>query len=112
VHCHQQALVGRDATAATLRAAQLHAQVLDAGCCGMAGAFGFDKEHFGVSIDIGERMLLPAVRQAPDDTVVIADGFSCREQIRQTTGRRPYHFAEVIWHALGGRDEDGAVART
>jgi FAD/FMN-containing dehydrogenase/Fe-S oxidoreductase len=112
VHCHQQALVGRDATAATLRAAQLPAQVLDAGCCGMAGAFGFDKQHFGVSIDIGERVLLPAVREAPDDTVVIADGFSCREQIRQTTGRRPYHFAEVIWHALGGRDEDRAVART
>jgi FAD/FMN-containing dehydrogenase/Fe-S oxidoreductase len=100
VHCHQQALLGRDATAATFRAAQLNARVLDAGCCGMAGAFGFDKAHFQVSMDIGDRVLLPAVREAPQDTVVIADGFSCREQIRQTTERRPYHLAEVVWRAL------------
>jgi FAD/FMN-containing dehydrogenase/Fe-S oxidoreductase len=110
VHCHQQALIGRDATGATLRAARLNARVLDAGCCGMAGAFGFDKAHFEVSIDIGERVLLPAVREAADDTVVIADGFSCREQIRQETGRRASHFAEVIWRSFEGHDEDGTVA--
>jgi Fe-S oxidoreductase len=109
VHCHQQALVGRDATAATLRAARLDADVLDAGCCGMAGAFGFEKDHFQVSIDIGERVLLPAIRRAADDTVVIADGFSCREQICQTTGRRASHVAEIVWQSLEGRHEDSAV---
>jgi hypothetical protein len=80
----------------------------------MAGSFGFDKRHYNVSVDVGERVLLPAVREAPDDTLIIADGFSCREQIHQLAGRRAEHFAEVVRRGLdrGGRHEDGAVARS
>ena len=65
-------------------------------CCGMAGAFGFEREHYEVSMRLGERALLPRVREADSETLVIADGFSCREQIRQGTGRLPLHFAEVV----------------
>ena len=62
-------------------------RALDSGCCGMAGAFGFEKDHYDVSIKVGERALLPTVRNADKDTLIIADGFSCREQIDQTTDR-------------------------
>jgi Fe-S oxidoreductase len=96
LHCHQQALVGRDETAATLKAAHVDAHILDSGCCGMAGSFGFDKKHHKISLEIGERVLLPAVRDAPTATWILADGFSCREQIRQSTGRIPRHFAEMV----------------
>ena len=72
-----------------------------AGCCGMSGAFGFEKEHYDVSIACGERVLLPAVRAAAGDTLLIADGFSCREQIRQTTDRVALHTAQVMKIALG-----------
>jgi len=76
--------------------------MLDAGCCGMAGAFGYDKQHFRVSLDVGERLLLPAVRAAPEGTTVVANGFSCREQIHQLTGRHAYHLAQVISEKVGG----------
>ncbi len=72
----------------------------DTGCCGMAGAFGFEKEHFDISIKCGERVLLPEVRKAAEDTLLIADGFSCREQVRQTTDRVLLHLSEVIQMAL------------
>jgi Fe-S oxidoreductase len=100
VHCHQQALAGRDSLASTFGEARLKAEILDAGCCGMAGSFGFDRQHYGVSMAVGERMLLPAVRRAADSTTIIADGFSCREQIRHATRRRARHFAEVVSEAL------------
>ena len=100
VHCHQQALMGREPSEAALGASGLDARVLDAGCCGMAGAFGYDARHYDVSVAVGERALLPAVRQAPAGSVVIANGFSCREQIRQLTGRQPRHFAEVVFDAV------------
>jgi Fe-S oxidoreductase len=100
VHCHQQALLGREAAAAALAAAGLDAHVLDAGCCGMAGSFGLDAGHYAVSVAVGERALLPAVRQYPAAGVVLANGFSCREQIEQLTGRRARHFAEVVAAAL------------
>ncbi len=70
------------------------------GCCGMAGSFGFNKDHYEVSAAIGELELLPAVRQAPNDWLIIADGFSCREQIAQSTGRHALHVAEVLQMAL------------
>jgi hypothetical protein len=70
------------------------------GCCGMAGAFGFEKEHYEVSIACGERVLLPDVRKTSKDTLIIADGFSCREQVRQTTDRVPLHIAQVLKMAL------------
>jgi hypothetical protein len=62
----------------------------------MAGAFGFERGKYEVSRSIGERILLPAVRQAAPDTLIVSDGFSCREQIRQLTGRRAFHVAEVL----------------
>ena len=68
----------------------------DSGCCGMAGAFGFEAGKFPVSQAIGERVLLPAVRAALPDTLIVADGFSCREQIAQATGRRAMHLADVL----------------
>jgi FAD/FMN-containing dehydrogenase/Fe-S oxidoreductase len=101
IHCHQQALVGLDSARAALRASASTARVLDAGCCGMAGAFGYERQHYRVSVDVGERALLPAVRDAPGDTVVVANGFSCRQQIHQLTGRRAYHLAEVIGRSAG-----------
>ncbi len=101
IHCHQQALAGRDLAAGTFAAARLPARIADAGCCGMAGSFGFDKRHYEVSMAVGERLLLPAVRDAAPDTLIIANGFSCREQIRHGTGRRAHHFAEVVSRAIG-----------
>ena len=70
--------------------------VSDSGCCGMAGAFGFEKDHYDISMKAGERVLLPAVRDAARDTLIIADGFSCREQIAQATDRRALHLAQVL----------------
>ena len=100
VHCHQQAMVGNEPAMRALAAAHLDARILDAGCCGMAGSFGYDKAHYRVSRDVGERVLLPAVRQAPAETTIIANGFSCREQIHQLTGRRAHHLAEVLGWAV------------
>ena len=70
------------------------------GCCGMAGSFGFEADKYDISIAIGELELLPAVRQAPPDWLIIADGFSCREQIAQGTPRHALHLAEVLQMAL------------
>jgi hypothetical protein len=70
------------------------------GCCGMAGSFGFEKDKYDVSVGVGELELLPAVRAAADDTLIIADGFSCREQIAQCTDRHALHLAEVIQMGL------------
>jgi hypothetical protein len=74
----------------------------------MAGAFGFARDHYDVSVAAGERVLLPAVRAAADDTLIVGDGFSCREQIEQTTGRRALHLAEVLELALW--EQDGGEA--
>jgi Fe-S oxidoreductase len=104
-HCQQRALVGLQGTRALLK--QLPGAPLvepDAGCCGMAGAFGY--EHFDVSQQIGERVLFPAVRQ--HDGPVAAPGFSCRHQIREATGVQPVHPLELLaaaWGAAGTRSE-------
>ena len=81
---------------ALLRATGSEIEYLDSGCCGMAGPFGFEKEKFEVSQTIGERVLLPAVRASASTTVIVTDGFSCREQIAQNSDRRAVHFAEAI----------------
>jgi Fe-S oxidoreductase len=99
-HCHQKSLMGMSADEAVLDRLGLDYEVLDSGCCGMAGAFGFEREHYDVSIACGERVLLPAVRAAAEDTLIIADGFSCREQIAQATGRLALHLAEVVAASL------------
>jgi FAD/FMN-containing dehydrogenase/Fe-S oxidoreductase len=103
-HCHQQAVVGMDRDLELLAAAGVDAELLDAGCCGMAGAFGFEAGHYEVAVAVGERRLLPAVRAAAPDTVVLTDGFSCRTQVEQATGRRPLHLAELLAGALPSRD--------
>ena len=102
-HCHQKAIAGINGEIALLSsAAGDNLNVLDAGCCGMAGAFGYDREHFKVSQAIGARVLFPAIDQAPADAVVVADGFSCRSQIRHfCPSRRPMHLAEVLNLAAG-----------
>jgi len=83
-----------------LRRMGIDLSVPDSGCCGMAGPFGFDAEKYEVAQAIGERVLLPAVRAATQDTLIVTDGFSCREQIQQSAGRRSYHLAEVLQLAL------------
>jgi len=96
-HCHQHAIMGYNADQALLRAAGVDLEVLDAGCCGLAGNFGFEAGHHDVSLACAERALLPAVRDAAPDTLVLADGFSCRTQIEQAnTGRTPVHLAELL----------------
>jgi FAD/FMN-containing dehydrogenase/Fe-S oxidoreductase len=105
-HCHQKALITMDHDVSLLRAAGADVQVPDAGCCGMAGAFGLLAENYDVSQAIGERRLLPAVRATSAETLVVADGFSCREQIRHATGRRPLHLAEALHIAVNGELRD------
>lgn len=101
-HCHQKAIVGMAAEVATLRAIGLTPTQPEPGCCGMAGAFGFERgEHYELSVKIGEKALLPAVRSAPDDALMVANGFSCREQISQSGGRHALHLAEVLEMTLG-----------
>jgi hypothetical protein len=86
-----------------MRRADIRADVLDSGCCGLAGNFGFERGHHEVSMACGERVLLPAVRDASPDTLVISDGFSCRTQIEQgDTGRRAMHLAEALAMGLSG----------
>ncbi len=104
-HCHHKSLMGVDADVQLLRAMGLGVAAPETGCCGMAGSFGFRAEHFDVSQAIGERVLLPAVRDADEHTLIISDGFSCREQVAQATGRRPRHLAQVLAEAHRHRDE-------
>jgi Fe-S oxidoreductase len=99
-HCHQKSIMRNDA-AAVLRRLGLNSHAPAQGCCGMAGAFGFEEEKYQISIDIGELELLPAIRNASPDWLIIADGFSCREQITQCTGRKTLHLAEVIRMGMG-----------
>jgi FAD/FMN-containing dehydrogenase/Fe-S oxidoreductase len=99
-HCHQKALAGTAPTVAVLRAAGYEVSEVDAGCCGMAGSFGFEREHYELSLAIAERRLAPAVRAAGPDVAVCAPGISCRQQIEHTTGRQARHPAELLWDAL------------
>ena len=100
-HCHHRAVMTMAAEESLLRKLGLDYEVPETGCCGMAGAFGFERgAHHDVSVRCGERALLPSVRAASTDTLVIADGFSCREQISQTTDRQALHLAQVIRMAL------------
>jgi Fe-S oxidoreductase len=108
-HCHQKSVMGMSAEEAVLKKLGLDFVQLDSGCCGMAGAFGFEKAHYDVSIKCGERVLLPAVRNASSDTLIIADGFSCREQIAQTTDRQALHLAQVIQMAMHKASSERAL---
>jgi FAD/FMN-containing dehydrogenase/Fe-S oxidoreductase len=95
-HCHQHAVGGTAADLAVLAAAGVEAEFPDAGCCGLAGNFGFEAQHYATSLAIGERALMPRVRAAGPDTVLLADGYSCRTQIRDCTGREPLHLAQLL----------------
>jgi FAD/FMN-containing dehydrogenase/Fe-S oxidoreductase len=96
-HCHHKATGGTGAEVQLLETMGVEVEELDAGCCGMAGGWGYEAGHYEVSIACGERVLLPKVREAPADTLVVADGFSCRSQIEQgRTGRRALHVAQVL----------------
>jgi Fe-S oxidoreductase len=100
-HCHQRALTGTDADVRVLRAVGLEVETPDTGCCGMAGAFGYERDKYEVSVKVAEQGLLPALRAAPPGAYVVADGFSCRRQIEDLGGgRRAWHLAEVLRAAL------------
>ncbi len=96
MHCHHRAIFNMKDEVAALAATGGDVKVIDSGCCGMAGPFGFERKSFNVSQTLGERVLLPAVRAADAGTVIVTDGFSCREQIAQNTDRRAVHIAEVL----------------
>ncbi|WP_037763041.1 FAD-binding and (Fe-S)-binding domain-containing protein [Streptomyces sp. 142MFCol3.1] len=102
-HCHQHAIMKFDADRELMRRARVDADVLNAGCCGLAGNFGFERGHHEVSMAVAEQGVLPAVRAAPLNSLVLADGFSCRTQIEQgDTSRRALHLAEVLALGLEG----------
>jgi len=99
-HCHQKSLWGTSAELALMRDAGLEVEAPDTGCCGMAGSFGFRRETEAVSRRIAELALLPKVRAAEPDTRIVADGFSCREQIEGLSHRSPLHLAELLAAAI------------
>jgi FAD/FMN-containing dehydrogenase/Fe-S oxidoreductase len=108
-HCHHKSIMRMNDEEAVLRRMGIQFTTPAPGCCGMAGSFGFERDKYKVSVGIGELELLPAVRRALPDCLIIADGFSCREQIAQLTDRRALHLAEVIGMAIEPKAEtDGA----
>jgi FAD/FMN-containing dehydrogenase/Fe-S oxidoreductase len=107
-HCHHKSVMRMRDEKNVLDKLKLDYELLDSGCCGMAGAFGFEKEHYELSMQVGERVLLPAVRKADQDTLIMTNGFSCREQIRQATGRESLHLAQVIRMGIKNKQEQEA----
>ncbi|HWS17351.1 MAG TPA: FAD-linked oxidase C-terminal domain-containing protein, partial [Candidatus Elarobacter sp.] len=99
-HCHHKSVLKFDSESELLKRIGLDFHVLDSGCCGMAGSFGFEADKYDVSVKIGERVLLPAARSAAADTLIITDGFSCYQQIESLTGRKALHITEVLQMAL------------
>jgi len=99
-HCHHQSIMHMEADEKLWSAMGLDAELLDSGCCGLAGNFGFERGHHDVSVACAERVLMPRVRQESADTLVMADGFSCRTQIADLSDRRALHSAEVLQMAL------------
>ena len=103
-HCHHRAVLGTAGEQTVLAATGADVETLPSGCCGLAGGWGYTRDHYDVSMASGERVLFPSVREAPD-AAVVADGFSCRTQVRQGTGRQALHTAQVLAVAL--REESG-----
>jgi Fe-S oxidoreductase len=102
-HCHHKSVLDFDAEKTVLSRLGLECDMPETGCCGLAGSFGFEERHYDVSMRAGERVLFPAVRDVDLDTLIVTDGFSCREQIEHGTGRRPLHIAEVVKLAMEQR---------
>jgi Fe-S oxidoreductase len=100
-HCHQKSFDAMPAVQAALKLVpELEVEPIESSCCGMAGAFGYHADTIAVSRAMGELSLLPAVRQAPDDAIIVADGTSCRHQIKDGTGRAAVHVARVLADCL------------
>ena len=100
-HCHQKALSNKDQAAAILELPKNYkVEVIPSGCCGMAGSFGYEKEHIDLSMKIGEQVLFPAIRSANDEVLIVASGTSCRHQIKDGTEREALHPVEVLYDAL------------
>jgi FAD/FMN-containing dehydrogenase/Fe-S oxidoreductase len=95
-HCHHKSILNFDAEKEVFKRMKVKTEALDSGCCGMAGAFGFSRDHYHISQKAGERVLFGKIKGTPDDTLIIANGFSCREQIQQGTGRKVHHLAEIL----------------
>ena len=105
-HCHHKSIMGMNDETDILSKMNVDYNAPETGCCGMAGSFGFEKSKYDVSVKCGERVLIPAVKDADKDTLIIADGFSCREQISQLTDRQAMHFAEILYLASHKKDAD------
>ncbi|MEQ9619767.1 MAG: FAD-linked oxidase C-terminal domain-containing protein [Deltaproteobacteria bacterium] len=103
-HCQQKSLSTLDHSKKMLSLPENYSvDIIPSGCCGMAGSFGYESEHFDVSMKVGELVLLPTVRKQPEDVLLVAPGTSCRHQIRDGAERRAYHPAEVLWDALSNK---------
>jgi Fe-S oxidoreductase len=102
-HCHHKSILDTSGERKLFDELGLEYEIPDTGCCGMAGPFGFEQSHYDVAMTIGERALFPRVRDAAGSTLIVADGFSCREQIAQSTGRQAMHPAQVLKMALDDR---------
>jgi Fe-S oxidoreductase len=107
-HCHKKSVLDPMSESHVFEQMNIQHEMIESGCCGMAGAFGFEESHYDMSIKCGERVLLPKVRSAKPETIVVADGFSCREQIMQTTNRQALHPAEVMKLAIDARERPHA----
>ena len=110
MHCHHKSVLTPDVERAMLQRVGLELEQPKVGCCGQAGSFGYEPKHYEVSMKIAEEVLLPAVRRTSRETLVIADGFSCRDQIRHGSGRWAMHPAEVLALALETREPVPAEA--
>jgi Fe-S oxidoreductase len=100
-HCHQKSLASLTPTKKVLSLpANYTVHLIPSGCCGMAGSFGYEAEHYEISMKIGELVLFPTVRQQPDDVMIAANGTSCRHQIKDGTGRKAQHLVEILWEAV------------
>jgi FAD/FMN-containing dehydrogenase/Fe-S oxidoreductase len=108
-HCHHEAVMGMSAESDLYSRMGLDFEVLDSGCCGLAGSFGFERDHDQISREIGEQRLMPAVREAGERTILVADGFSCKTQIEEMTDRRAMHTAQVVKLAMEGEHGREAV---
>jgi Fe-S oxidoreductase len=100
-HCHQKALASLTPTKKMLSLPSNYSvQLIPSGCCGMAGSFGYEREHYELSMQVGELVLFPTVRQQPEEVIIAAPGTSCRHQIKDGTGRKAKHPIEILWEAL------------
>jgi hypothetical protein len=100
-HCHQKALASIAPTRFMLSFPEnFEVEQIKSGCCGMAGSFGYEKEHYDVSMKVGELVLFPAVRKTPTEVLISAPGTSCRHQIKDGTGRTAFHPVEILWEAM------------